>query len=120
MENFLDYFSKGKFVLTYCKSCKKNIWPPLKNCPNCLNTTIRKFPKQSIGTLLDVSYSSKDDTFFGVVDVHNIKLIGEIGIDTKENKEKITNLQYGVKVKLTHCGLINNDNEIFFQFVKIL
>lgn len=119
MTNFIQYFYEGKFVITYCRLCKKNIWPPMKNCPHCLNKTSKKFLKNSIGTLLDFSYSMKDSAFFGIVEMHDIKLVGEILFESKSSQEKMLKIHYGMKLKLIYCGKKDNTDELFFRFVPI-
>ncbi len=118
MNNSFEYFCKGKFIITYCNLCRKNIWPPAKNCSYCLTKTKKKILVNPIGTLLDFSYSLKDNAFFGIVDLYNIKIIGEIVFNKEINgQEKTINPHYGMKLKLFNCGKIKNTNELFFKFI---
>lgn len=112
-QKFIEYIGKGRFVLPYCKECRKTIWPPTDNCRVCLNNLSLKNYKNKQGKILEFfldKFSNKNaTTIMIVVKLDQIILIGALD-QYKLNKGKIE----GKKVKIKKCGFI--DQKIFYQF----
>lgn len=112
-QKFIQYIKSGRFMLPYCKKCKKTIWPPADYCRLCLNILSMKDYKNKKGKILEFfldKFSNKNaTTIMIVVKLDQIILIGALD-QYKLNKGKIE----GKKVKIKKCGFI--DQKIFYQF----
>jgi uncharacterized OB-fold protein len=112
-QKFIQYIKKGKFVLPYCKKCRKAIWPPADNCRLCLNNLSLKDYKNKKGKILefflDKFSNNNANTIMIVVKLDQIILIVSLDQD-KTNKGKIE----GKKVRIKKCGFI--DQKIFYHF----
>jgi uncharacterized OB-fold protein len=113
LQKFTGYIEKGRFVLPYCNTCKKAIWPPTNNCRLCLNNLTLKNYKNKQGKILeyflDKFNNNLADNIMVLVELDEIILIGSLYQDNINSR----NIQ-GKKVRIKKCGFI--DKKIFYQF----
>jgi len=136
-ETFIKFMRKGKFMIPYCKTCKKNIWPPTDYCTICFNLLELIDLKQQDGKLIDIFHSfvgkkeikpneskTRGVDIIGLVDFNGVKLLGSINKSTYNyfnNLKKYQNpnatgfFDYSqVRVKLQKCGIL--ENSLFYKF----
>ena len=112
MQKFIESLKAGKLTTSKCLSCKNIIWPPSNVCPKCLSDSIEWVEVGSTGKLLDFSESmiASKPAICGIVQLNEgICLLGRIicndgGIELKK----------GSSVKLTKCGM--EDNDVYYEF----
>ncbi|HZB64769.1 MAG TPA: zinc ribbon domain-containing protein [Nitrososphaeraceae archaeon] len=109
----MDYIKSGRFVLPYCKNCRKTIWPPADNCRLCLNNLSLKDYKNKKGKILefflDKFTNNTANTIMILVQLDQVILIGSLDQD----KINAGNIE-GKKVRMKKCGFINQ--KIFYRF----
>jgi uncharacterized OB-fold protein len=114
-QKFIEYIGKGRFVLPYCKECRKTIWPPTDNCRVCLNNLSLKNYKNKQGKILEFfldkynNNNNNENIIMILVKLDEVILIGSLHQDNT-NRENIE----GKKVRIKKCGFI--DKKIFYQF----
>jgi uncharacterized OB-fold protein len=113
LQKFTGYIEKGRFVLPYCKTCRKTIWPPTNNCRICLNNLTLKNYKNKQGKIMEYFLDKFNNTLGNnimiLVELDEIILIGSL----HQHDVKSRNIQ-GKKVRIKKCGFI--DKKIFYQF----
>ncbi|HEX5981853.1 MAG TPA: zinc ribbon domain-containing protein [Nitrososphaeraceae archaeon] len=112
-QKFMEYIERGRFVLPYCKKCRKTIWPPADNCRLCLNNLSLKDYKNKKGKILefflDKFTNNTANTIMILVQLDQVILIGSLDQD----KINAGNIE-GKKVRMKKCGFINQ--KIFYRF----
>ena len=112
-QKFTEYIEKGRFVLPYCKTCRKTIWPPTNNCRLCLNNLSLKNYKNKQGKILEFFLNkfnnNNANTLMILVELDEVILIGSLHQENSNTK----NIE-GKKVRIKKCGFI--DKKIFYQF----
>jgi uncharacterized OB-fold protein len=112
-QKFMEYIERGRFVLPYCKNCRKTIWPPADNCRLCLNNLSLKDYKNKKGKILefflDKFTNNTANTIMILVQLDQVILIGSLDQD----KINAGNIE-GKKVRMKKCGFINQ--KIFYRF----
>ncbi len=135
-ETFMKFMRKGKFMMPYCQTCKKNIWPPADYCTNCFNKLDLIDLKLQDGKLIEIFHSfvgkkqiksnqskTREVDIIGLVDFTGVKLLGSINKTTYNyfNTFNCQNLKPNglfdysrVRVKLQKCGIL--ENSLFYKF----
>jgi uncharacterized OB-fold protein len=110
---FIEYIETGRFVLPYCKKCRKAIWPPADNCRLCLNYLSLKDYKNKEGKILQFFLNNfnnnNTNTILIVVELDEVRLIGSLD----HNNRNPCNIE-GKIVRIKKCGFI--DQKIFYHF----
>ncbi len=112
-QKFIEYIETGRFVLPYCKKCRKTMWPPADYCRLCLNNLSLKDYRNKEGKILQFFLNkfnnNNTNTIIIVVELDEVRLIGSLDQDNRNTgdiEEK--------KVIIKKCGFI--DQKIFYQF----
>jgi uncharacterized OB-fold protein len=111
-QKFIEYIEKGRFVLPYCKKCRKTMWPPGDYCKLCLNNLSLKNYRNKEGKILQFflnKFNNNTNTIIIVVELDEVRLIGSLDQDNRNTG----NIE-GKKVIIKKCGFI--DQKIFYQF----
>ena len=112
-QKFIEYIEKGRFVLPYCKKCRKTMWPPADYCRLCLNNLSLKDYRNKEGKILQFFLNkfnnNNTNTIMIVVELDEVRLIGSLDQDNRNTG----NIE-GKKVIIKKCGFI--DQKIFYQF----
>lgn len=112
-QKFIEYIEKGRFVLPYCKNCRKTMWPPADYCRLCLNNLSLKDYRNKEGKILQFFLNkfnnNNTNTIMIVVELDEVRLIGSLDQDNRNTG----NIE-GKKVIIKKCGFI--DQKIFYQF----
>jgi uncharacterized OB-fold protein len=107
MKEFFDFLRRGKFRIPICNNCNSKIWPPSNTCKNCYSKKMRMSKLDPKGRLIEYSESFIDkNKNLGLVEISGIRIIGIINEG---------NMNHGSLVKLTRCGLDNN-NSPYYEF----
>jgi len=113
LQKFTAYIDKERFVLPYCKTCRKPICPPTNNCRICLNNLTLKNYKNKQGKILEYFLDKFNNNLANnimiLVELDEIILIGSLHQDNINSR----NIQ-GKRVRIKKCGFI--DKKIFYQF----
>lgn len=106
MQEFFEHLKKGEFLVPICTLCNCKVWPPSGYCPQCRSKTSLKKIK-TVGTLLEFSHSHVDgkEGIFGLVEISGIRLVGSFGYYEMEE---------GMKVRMTRCGLKSDGTAFYF------
>ena len=104
----MDSLKEGRFVVSYCTTCKKRMWPPYEHCSACY----RRASAVNVGRVGKVvefsrSWLEESEIVVALIDIEGILLLGSIS----ESRD----LEVGSKVVLTNCG-IYPDGKIYFRF----
>ena len=112
-QKFIEYIEMGRFVLPYCKKCRKTMWPPADYCRLCLNNLSLKDYRNKEGKILQFFLNkfnnNNTNTLMIVVEFDEVRLIGSLDQDNRNTG----NIE-GKKVIIKKCGFI--DQKIFYQF----
>jgi len=113
LQKFIESLKCGRLVTSKCLECKNIIWPPSSVCPRCISNNIEWVDIDASGKLIELSESflTNEPSVFGLVELDNgIRLMAKIvGKDAK--------LKKGDDVKMTKCGIENN--EAYYEFQPI-
>jgi uncharacterized OB-fold protein len=138
-EEFIRNIRQGRFVTPYCKTCKKNIWPPTDYCTKCFNKMEMIDLQNRKGKLIEILHSFVKEkkniinhkiiptnNLIGLVDFNGVRLLGSI--ETKSyndlihltekkinNSDSMQSSDYSnIYVKLKKCGIV--EGTIFYEF----
>jgi len=103
MTQFEEKLKNGIFVISFCQSCKKPIWPPSNNCDICHNVSTWETASK-IGKVIE--FSKKDANYFALIETNNqIRILGSI-VGNVEPK-------IGQNVELEKCSFNDSPKFVF-------
>ncbi len=108
MRHFMNQLKKGAFVISYCTSCKKKIWPPYEYCPSCYRRTSTANAGK-LGRIVEFSRSwlEEGEVIVALIDMDGILLLGSV----LEGR----GIAAGAAVELVATGA-SPDGKIHFRF----
>ncbi len=105
-ETIFEKVKTGVLLITFCKECRKFIWPPSQHCNVCFKETVLK-KIDNDGILLEKTYSNLpfQKNYFGIGEFSNIRLIGKVneGLEIRE------------RIKISKMDIKDNRLDIEFE-----
>jgi len=114
ISQFVDYLTEGNFMMTRCKSCGRNFFPPRQDCFSCASSNMEWIEVKGPGKLLSFTtvyygpsgFENDIPYTLGIAEFENgIKILGRVS-----KKVNVKDIKVGMKLKIVPIKL---DNEHF-------